>query len=163
MKIEIALGNKPLTLDPVVTDGAGAVARFDGLVRSTEGGEPISGLEYEAYAPMAEKIIRSILEDLGREHPFHLVRVRHRLGFVPVGGAAIIMDVHSRHRAEAFAVLTKFMDRLKRDVPIWKTGSVGQKGEGPLLPSKPANDDERGRPARERCNERGQDARAPLA
>jgi len=151
MKIEIALGHAPLTLDPVDTTGAGAVARFDGIVRGIENGKPISGLEYEAYAPMAKKVIRAILEDLGREHPFHLVRVRHRLGFVPVGEAAILMDAHSPHRAEALAVLAKFLDRLKQDVPIWKARSVGQKGERTLLPSKPAGD-----------NERGQDALASL-
>jgi molybdopterin synthase catalytic subunit len=28
--------------------------------------------------------------------------------------------VASAHRAEAFAMVTRFMDRLKQDVPIWK-------------------------------------------
>jgi len=123
MKIEIRLKTEALTLDSVVEPGAGAVSRFDGIVRGIEKGIPITGLEYEAYAPMAEQVIREILEELGRAHPFHLVRVHHRLGFVPVGESAIIMDVHSKHRAEAFAVLTKFLDRLKQDVPIWKRGA----------------------------------------
>ena len=141
MKIEIRLKAEALSLDPVIEPGAGAVSRFDGMVRGIENGSPIPGLEYEAYAPMAEQVSRGILEELGRAHPFHLARVHHRLGFVPVGEAAIIMDVHSKHRAEAFAVLTKFLDRLKQDVPIWKR-SAG-------VP--PAN-----------LNDGGQDARAPF-
>lgn len=120
MKIEIFLGAEVLHLEPFRDPGVGAVARFDGIVRGLEDGSPICGLNYEAYLPMAEKVMREILEELNRLHSFHLVRVHHRLGFVPVGEAAIVMDVHSKHRAEAFAVMTKFLDRLKQDVPIWK-------------------------------------------
>ncbi|MFA7342946.1 MAG: molybdenum cofactor biosynthesis protein MoaE [Terrimicrobiaceae bacterium] len=126
MKIEIVLSDGPLRLDPVPVPGAGAVARFDGVVRGIENGAAISGLEYEAYISMAEKRTREILDELGREHPFLLARVHHRLGFVPVGEAAILVDVHSKHRAEAFAVAGKFMDRLKNDVPIWKRGAGGR-------------------------------------
>jgi molybdopterin synthase catalytic subunit len=32
--------------------------------------------------------------------------------------------VQARHRAEAFALLAAFMDRLKQDVPIWKTETL---------------------------------------
>jgi len=142
MNIEILISNEPLRLDPVSVPGAGAVARFDGVVRGIEEGADITGLEYEAYISMAEKGIREILEELALAHPFLLARVHHRIGFVPVGDAAILMDIHSKHRAEAFAVLAKFMDRLKLDVPIWKR-SAG-------VP--PAN-----------ANDGGQDARAPLS
>ncbi len=124
MKIEIVLDHKPLVLAPLVLPGAGAIARFDGVVREVEDGRMISGLEYEAYVFMAEKVMREILEDLAEAHPCHLARVHHRLGFVPVGEAAILMDVHAKHRAEAFAVLVGFMDRLKQDVPIWKRGTA---------------------------------------
>lgn len=120
MKTDIVITDRPLGLEPVVVEGCGAVVRFDGLVRRMEDGRTIEGLEYEAYVPMAEKVIRDILAELHGFHPFDLVRVHHRIGFVPVGEAAIIMDVHSRRRAEAFALLQAFMDRLKQDVPIWK-------------------------------------------
>lgn len=120
MKIEILITDEPLRLEPLVLEGCGAIARFEGIVRGIENVRPIAGLHYEAYRPMAENVIRTILEDLHPTHPFACARVRHRVGFVPVGEAAILMDVHSRHRAEAFAVLQAFMDRLKMDVPIWK-------------------------------------------
>jgi molybdopterin synthase catalytic subunit len=120
MKIEIQISDSPLSLAECRIPGCGAVARFDGIVRATEDGRHINALEYEAYESMALSKMRSILEDLHREHPFELARVRHRIGRVPVGDAAIIVDVHSAHRGEAFSVLVKFMDRLKQDVPIWK-------------------------------------------
>ena len=100
--------------------GAGALAEFFGLVRGEENGRDIAALEYEAYSPMAEQVMRDIITGLGQRHPCLFVRVTHRIGIVPVGEAAIHMLVAARHRAEAFAMLTEFMNRLKQDVPIWK-------------------------------------------
>ncbi len=122
MNVDVVISEEPLHLQALTISGCGAVARFDGIVRGLEGGKEIAGLWYEAYAPMAEKVIRGILAELFLEHPCQRVRVSHRIGFVPVGEAAIIMDVHSSHRGEAFALMQKFMDRLKLDVPIWKRG-----------------------------------------
>jgi molybdopterin synthase catalytic subunit len=123
MKLDLLITDQPLHLAPVVVPGCGAVARFDGLVRGEEHGAPIAGLLYEAYPAMAERVMRTILTDLHASQPFDLARVHHRVGFVPVGEPAILMDVHARHRGPAFTVLRLFMDRLKQDVPIWKTGS----------------------------------------
>jgi len=124
MKIEVRITEEPLEMAAVVVPGCGAIARFDGIVRETEDDRPITALEYEAYRPMAENLIHQILAGLSRSHPFELARIHHRLGVVPVGEAAIILDVHSRHRGEAFAVVAKFMDRLKVDVPIWKVRAI---------------------------------------
>jgi len=99
---------------------AGAWVEFVGLVRGDEGQQAITALEYEAYAPMAEREMRRILESLGAARPCLYVRVVHRTGVVPVGEAAIGVGVAAAHRAEAFALLAEFMDRLKKDVPIWK-------------------------------------------
>lgn len=121
MKAEIAFLNGPLRMDARAVAGCGAVARFEGIVREEENGIRITGIEYEAYSAMAERISVATLHALDREHPVELVRLLHRTGFVPVGEAAVILEVHARRRAEAFAVLVKFMDRLKLDVPIWKT------------------------------------------
>lgn len=123
MTIEVCLSTEPLELSPLVVPGCGAVARFDGIVRGEEAGRPIAALHYEAYQPMAERTMQDLLRVLGEVHPFKAARVHHRTGWVPVGEAAIIVEVHSRHRAEAFAVLAGFMEVLKRDVPIWKTGA----------------------------------------
>jgi molybdopterin synthase catalytic subunit len=102
--------------------GVGAVAEFRGLVRGEEAGAVIGGLVYEAYQPMAERQIARIVAELAEKFPVAGVRVVHRIGRVPVGDAAIYVRVTAKHRAEAFALLAGFMDRLKQDVPIWKTG-----------------------------------------
>ncbi len=98
----------------------GAWVEFRGLVRGEEDGRPIAALEYEAYAPMAESEARRILADLAGQYPLLSARVVHRLGVVPVGETALYVGVACRHRAEAFATLTAFLERLKREVPIWK-------------------------------------------
>ena len=101
-------------------DGCGAAVEFFGIVRREENGEPIAALEYEAYQPMAELQMQRIIRELLIAYPCEVVRVIHRIGVVPVGEAAIAVQVASRHRAAAFSFLACFMDRLKQDVPIWK-------------------------------------------
>jgi len=124
MQLHIHIGPEPINaLQPAQFErsAAGALAEFTGLVRGEENGAPIGGLVYEAYQPMAEREITRIVSELAAARPVLGVRVVHRVGRVPVGEAAIYVGVASKHRAEAFALLTGFMDRLKQDVPIWKT------------------------------------------
>lgn len=107
-----------------LASGAGSFLEFRGIVRGMEDGAPIAALRYEVYPEMAEKVIRDIVEDLARPTPCLRVIVIHRHGTIPVGEAAIYMRVDSAHRGEGFRMLEEFMNRLKKDVPIWKVGSV---------------------------------------
>lgn len=123
--ITVHIGPEPIPAvppPPVTGPGVGALAEFRGLVRGEESGAPIAGLVYEAYQPMAEREITRIVLELASARPVLGVSVIHRIGRVPVGEAAIHIAVAAKHRAEAFALLSAFMDRLKQDVPIWKTG-----------------------------------------
>lgn len=125
MRIEIVINDTVIVAPAVPPDPrVGAVAEFTGTVRGEEGGRPIAALVYEAYQPMAETVMRRLLTELAKEHACLAVRVQHRVGVVGVGEAAIHIVVQARHRAEAFALLAAFMDRLKQDVPIWKTDTV---------------------------------------
>ena len=137
MQIEVNITTQRIDLRRELPGGShgsvGAVAEFAGLVRGEESGRPIAALEYEAYSPMAENVMRQIIEELGRQQPCLFVRVTHRVGVVPVGESAIHIVVGARHRAEAFAMLTGFMDQLKQDVPIWKR-RARVLGELPELP-----------------------------
>jgi molybdopterin synthase catalytic subunit len=124
MTLDILLQREPLVLKSDVPPEAGAVVRFEGRVRASEQGRAIRALVYEAYQPMAERQIEKILRELGAQHPCLSVRVHHRLGEVPVGEIAIVIETLAAHRAEAFALTSAFMDRLKQDVPIWKMKAV---------------------------------------
>ena len=122
MKISVSITRDPIALAPQATEGggAGAVVEFAGVVRGEEGGRQIEALEYEAYEAMAVAEMTRILETLAVLHACLTAEVTHRIGRVPVGQAAIVVRITARHRAEAFALLSAFMDRLKADVPIWK-------------------------------------------
>jgi len=102
----------------------GAWVEFSGIVRSEEGGRSIAALEYEAYDSMAKRVMRGLLEELGARHGCPLAQVIHRVGVIPAGETAIWIGVGSGHRKEALALVTEFMDRLKQDVPIWKTRAL---------------------------------------
>lgn len=105
-------------------NGAGALAEFYGIVRGLENGMPIDGLTYEAYPAMAVAEMKRILDGLVLERPLLSARVIHRHGPVAVGETAIYVGIRAAHRAEAFDALRKFMDQLKQDVPIWKSGPI---------------------------------------
>lgn len=125
MEIEVQLTHEPIAEQrPPPDTTLGAWVEFRGVVRGDEDGQPIAALEYEAYSPMAEREVRRLLTDLSADKPCLAARVIHRLGVVPVGEAAIYVGIAGRHRAEAFALLAGFMDRLKQDVPIWKRRSI---------------------------------------
>lgn len=100
--------------------GGGAVVEFWGVVRGTENGAAISGIEYEAHAEMAEHQIHRILEDLENRLPLLREFVLHRIGLVPAGEASLYVRIEARHRREAFVACQSFIDQMKRDVPIWK-------------------------------------------
>jgi molybdopterin synthase catalytic subunit len=125
VQIEIIINDQVIAPLPIAANPCvGALAEFTGRVRGEENGRPIAALVYEAYQPMAETVMRRLLIELAATHPCLEVRVQHRIGIVPVGAAAIHIAVQARHRAPAFGMLAAFMDRLKQDVPIWKTETV---------------------------------------
>lgn len=124
MQIDIVLTRDPIARPqpwavPLDSE-TGSLVEFYGIVRATEGSSAISSLHYEAYASMAEKVIREKIALLETLHPCRAIRVVHRLGKVPVGESAIYVGLQSPHRREGFLFLQAFMDELKKDVPIWK-------------------------------------------
>ncbi len=98
----------------------GAVVEFWGIVREKEGEELLKGLFYEAYEPMAAKVMERHFQELIDIHGCESVELIHRLGWVPVGEASLYLRVSSSHRAEGLRMLADGIDRLKQDVPIWK-------------------------------------------
>jgi len=105
---------------PAVDPRDGASVEFQGLVRREEGGTPITCLEYETYAPMAERVIARLVQQARAQWPLHQVSVRHRVGHVPVGEVALLIGVTAPHRDEAFEACRHAIDALKASVPVWK-------------------------------------------
>jgi molybdopterin molybdotransferase len=126
MQIEIQITREPIAekIFPPAAGTAGAWVEFRGVVRGEENGKTISALEYEAYSPMAENEMRRILQSLTQKFPCLAAKVIHRIGIIRVGETAIYVGIAAKHRAEAFALLAEFINRLKQDVPIWKRRAI---------------------------------------
>ena len=128
----VMLIDAPLSLDrclaAVTAPGMGGIVTFTGMVRGTSHGAAIARLEYEAYAPMAVKMIAALCDEIERELPGVAIAVEHRIGTLAVGELAVAIAAAAPHRAEAFTACRAMIDRLKDRVPIWKK-EVGSDGE----------------------------------
>lgn len=124
MSVDVAIQDGPLAgwrSEAVADVGAvGAALVFEGIVRADEHGERIEALEYEAYQPMAERMLRALGEAMMARHGVKSVRVWHSRGRVRVGEVSFRLVIESAHRKEALAAMGEFIDQMKRDVPIWK-------------------------------------------
>lgn len=98
----------------------GAVVLFLGTVRDLTGEQVTVFLDYEAYAPMAEKKLAEIEAEVRRRWPVGDVAMAHRLGRLAVGEVSVAVAVSCPHRAEAFEACRFAVDTLKELVPIWK-------------------------------------------
>lgn len=103
------------------TGAVGAVLCFEGIVRAIEEGRAIVALDYEAYEPMASQELHRLAEEVCASFGLRGVEVVHSRGRVPVGQCSFRLRIAAEHRAEALRAMAAFIDRLKQDVPIWKT------------------------------------------
>lgn len=114
----------PLSLDAVVRAvsgaGQGGLVTFSGAVRDATRGKAVVRLEYEAYAPMAEKQLGAIAAEAAAQWPGARVAIHHRTGTLVPGELAVVIAASAPHRAEAFSACRHAIERLKQDVPIWK-------------------------------------------
>lgn len=99
----------------------GAVVVFEGVVRGEEDGQRIHALNYTAYEPMATMELTKLAEDVCERHGLARMTVEHSRGRVPVGEVSFRLSIWSPHREEALAAMAEFIDRMKEDVPIWKS------------------------------------------
>ena len=104
----------------VAAPGAGALVTFTGTVRDHARGRRVVALEYEAYAPAAEKMLDRIGEEIAARWGIERVAISHRTGRLPVGEASVVIAIAAPHRGEAFAACQYAIERLKDIVPIWK-------------------------------------------
>jgi len=121
----LAIRDTPLSVDEVFAavghDAAGGTALFVGTVRDHDGrpDAEVTGLSYSAH-PSAEAELCRVAEKVAAEFPVSALAAVHRVGDLKVGDIAVIVAVACPHRGEAFAASRRFIDDLKREVPIWK-------------------------------------------
>lgn len=122
-----------LSLDAVVSAAVGELARlsgrpgqtggvttFVGLVRDHHQGRRVTGLDYEAYEPLAVKMFERIAGESRALWPDTVLSIHHRIGPVAIGEASVAIAAASAHRAESFFASRFAIERLKQVAPIWK-------------------------------------------
>lgn len=128
----VLLSDQPLSLDRCIAavggPGMGGIVTFTGMVRLHSRGTTIDHLEYEAYAPMAVKVMTQLCEEIEAEIFGVQLAVEHRVGNLAIGEVAVVIAAAAAHRAEAFTACRAMIDRLKDRVPIWKK-EIGTGGE----------------------------------
>lgn len=114
----------PLTVESVLRvvegPGSGAVTTFVGLVRDHNQGRQVLFLDYEAYAPLAEKALGIIITEAEAQWAGARMAIHHRTGKLAIGEASVVIAVATPHRADAFAACRYAIERIKQIVPIWK-------------------------------------------
>ncbi len=122
--LRVYVGVEPIDVNAllgmVADAGVGAVSLFLGTVRDVNDGRAVTGIEYEAYQPMAESELRAIASEVCAAVPGLRLAVEHRVGTLSVGEVSVAIAAAHAHRAEALDAARTVIETLKRRVPIWK-------------------------------------------
>jgi len=114
----------PIDVEEIIraisTPRSGGMDIFIGTVRNHSQGKRVQQLEYSAYVPMAEKLLREIEEEVKARWIVDAVAIVHRIGVLQIGDVVVVTAVSAPHRKEAFEACRHAIERVKAVVPIWK-------------------------------------------
>ena len=96
----------------------GAQVVFLGVVRDHNHGRAVTSMSYDAFEPLAERILAEIAHEASAGVTD--VLVVHRIGRLTVGEASVLVVTSAPHRAEAYQASRHVIEEIKKRVPIWK-------------------------------------------
>ena len=119
-----AIVDRPIDLNALVAEVArtanGATILFVGTVRDVNNGRAITGMDYTAYASMAERELADIVAEAASQFETADIVVEHRIGTLALGDASVAIAVAHPHRGPAYDASRYVIEQLKQRVPIWK-------------------------------------------
>ena len=119
-----SLVDRPIDLNALTAEVArnanGATLLFVGTVRDVNNGRAITGMDYSAYASMAERELADIASEAAAKFETDDIVVEHRIGTLGLGDASVAIAVAHPHRGPAYDASRYVIEQLKQRVPIWK-------------------------------------------
>jgi molybdopterin synthase catalytic subunit len=122
--IRTAIVDHVIDLSALLAEAAdvesGATILFVGTVRDVNDGRRVTGIEYSAYRPMAERELASIALEAAERFATNAIVVEHRLGALALGDASVAIVVAHARRDRAYDASRYVIEQLKLRVPVWK-------------------------------------------
>jgi molybdopterin synthase catalytic subunit len=123
---------------------AGAECIFLGRTREERHPKhgPLLRLTYEAYHSMAKEMLNNLAIEIATQFSCLAVRIHHSVCEVPPGQVSVLIQIVCGHRDAAFDACRTAIDRLKREIPIWKReewadGSTWSNGQPVMVENRP--------------------------
>jgi molybdopterin synthase catalytic subunit len=124
MSIRTAIVRRAIDVSALLAEVAdtanGATVLFLGRVREVNDGRAVTGIEYSAYAEMAERELAAIASECAAQFGIAHLAAEHRLGELALGDASIAIAVAHPHRAAAYEASRFVIEQVKRRLPVWK-------------------------------------------
>lgn len=102
------------------TGSSGAMILFIGSVRNYGKKGKVVSMTYESYTSMAEERIKSIEQYVRKKWKIKNIKIIHRIGKLKIGTNSIVIAISSSHSKEAYKASKFILDKIKKEVPIWK-------------------------------------------
>lgn len=127
-----------------IQNSTGAMVMFTGVIRgeTKNSDHPnTSGLEYEAYIPMAKAKMLQVADEIRKNWPsMQKIVIIQRIGYMDAGTPTVVVICTAAHRNTGIFDAAKYgIDRIKEVVPIWKK-EISPDGEswieGDYIPQK---------------------------
>ncbi|MDO9087871.1 MAG: molybdenum cofactor biosynthesis protein MoaE [Anaerolineaceae bacterium] len=133
-----------ILVSKTIQNSTGAIVMFTGVIRGeTKNSEHphTSGLEYEAYIPMAKAKMLQVADEIRIKWPImQKIVIIQRIGYMDAGTPTVVVICTAAHRNTGIFDAAKYgIDRIKEVVPIWKK-EISPDGdswiEGDYIPEK---------------------------
>ncbi len=119
-KGEVDLSSLLARLRSGLSKDVGAIGCFVGVIRgASDEGKAVKYLHYETAEDALAKL-EKIASDIEQLPKIKKVMIHHIVDQIAPGEDAIYVLLAGVRRSEVFKALSEIMDRVKREVPVWK-------------------------------------------
>jgi len=117
MSVRVFVIHRPISRNevgfPLEPKRTGAILEYFHVVREDEGGEPITGMKFEADREALREQILQLGNRIARDYDLTDFECFRRVGHVPAGEPCLLLRVAAVHSQEAFRAMNDFLTELR--------------------------------------------------